>query len=231
MKIERRFIKGAEVRALDGSAGSPSIAGYAAVFNEFYTLYEDDGAAFGDNGLIVRETITPGAFDPVMDNDVRCLFNHDADNVLGRSTNGTLAMGQDAKGLEFVNAMDETRIGKDVHAFIKRGDVTGCSFAFTVEDDPNAWVEDVSPTGQLRFTRTIRKMKRLYDVGPVTYPAYEQTSVDARKLITELRSANSASDIPEAILLRIENRKPAPAGMSAEVKAAWQKQTELRTTL
>lgn len=195
MRIERRFFKGAEVRvASDAEAtAGPKIQGYAAVFNEFYVLYEDPG-------FLVRETIVPGAFTPVMSDDVRCLFNHDADNVLGRTTSGTLVLAQDAKGLSYANVMDETRIGKDVYLFVKRGDVSGCSFAFIVRKA--TWDEEELDNGVTRWTRKIEEMEQLFDVGPVTYPAYEQTTVDAR----ELRSADT---IPEDILRRIKAGKPA----------------------
>lgn len=214
MRVERRFSKGAVVRAQE-SAAAPSgkIEGYAAVFNEFYVLYED-------SGFQVRETILPGAFTGVMDNDVRCLFNHDADNVLGRSTNGTLVMSQDENGLGYVNLMDETRIGKDVYSFVKRGDVTGCSFAFIVKRA--VWDEE-EVDGVTRWTRKIEEMEQLFDVGPVTYPAYEQTTVDAR----ELRFADA---IPTEIMERIKAGRPAP-GMSEEHKAALIRQTEINTTL
>lgn len=219
MRVERRFIKGAEVRALAENS-APRIEGYAAVFNEFYQLYQDPN-------FEVRETIAPGAFTPVMQDDVRCLFNHDADNVLGRSTNGTLVFTQDDKGLVYANIMDpDTRIGKDVYAFIKRGDVTGCSFAFTVSKAE--WVEEELESGVTRWTRTISAMEKLYDVGPVTYPAYEQTSVDAR----ELRSAEAFADLPADICNRIKAGKVVAApGMSEDVRAALVKQTEINTTI
>lgn len=200
MKVERRFSKGAEVRAaeVDATTGVPKIEGYAAIFNEEFVLYED--ASYR-----VVEIISPGAFSDVMSDDVRCLFNHDANKVLGRSTNGTLAMAEDSKGLFFTNQMDaETRIGKDVYQHVKRKDVTGCSFAFIVSK--STWTEE-EKDGVYNVTRTIQKLSNLYDVGPVTYPAYEQTSVDAR---AEMRSAAGPfADMPDDIRTRIEAGKPA----------------------
>ncbi len=172
--IERRFNSNAQVRAVrtDGANdGAAKIAGYAAVFNEEFVLYEDDAYR-------VREIIAPGAFSDVLGDDVRCLFNHDADNVLGRSLNGTLTMRQDPRGLRFQNALDrKTTVGNNVYQFVKRGDVTGCSFAFIVAED--SWDEATQADGRTVVTRTILKLKQLFDVGPVTYPAYEQTTVSA----------------------------------------------------
>jgi len=185
MKIERRFTKGAEVRATETAAHTPQIEGYAAVFNADYVMYED-------STFRIVERIKPGAFTPVLDADVRCLFNHDRDNVLGRTTNGTLSIAQDDKGLSYKNEMNnETRIGKDVHQFVQRKDVTGCSFAFTVGKD--SVTREKTADGRYLLTRTIEEIDGLYDVGPVTYPAYEQTSVSAR----EERSA--ADELPASV--------------------------------
>jgi HK97 family phage prohead protease len=199
MTIERRFSKGAEVRAVGDAAVTLKIGGYAAVFNEDFVLYED-------SSYRVVERIAPGAFTDVMSDDVRCLFNHQPDHVLGRTGNGTLNLMQDDKGLAFNNDMDaDTRIGRDVYQFVKRGDVTGCSFAFIVSK--STWTEE-DTDGVTNVARTIEKISSLYDVGPVTYPAYEQTNVDARLL--ELRSAQGPfADMPADLVSRIRAGKPA----------------------
>lgn len=181
--IERRFVKGAEVRTAKGE--KPQIDGYASVFGEEYVLY--DSPSFR-----VVERIAPGAFTRALkeNQDVRCLFNHDPDNVLGRSTNGTLRMSEDKKGLKFENELDtRTRIGQDVQAFIDRGDVSGCSFAFNVTKQ--SWRDELKD-GKEISERTIEDVD-LFDVGPVTYPAYEGTSVASRSWLdgapAEIRSA------------------------------------------
>jgi HK97 family phage prohead protease len=175
MLVERRFSKGAQVSAVsqrDGVvSGASKIAGYAAVFNEEYALYEDEGYR-------VIEIIAPGAFSDVLSDDVRCLFNHAPDNVIGRTGNGTLTMKQDSHGLRFSNVMDtKTTIGANVLQFVRLGDVTGCSFGFIVAEQE--WSEATQADGRTVLKRTITKLKQLFDVGPVTYPAYEQTSVMA----------------------------------------------------
>lgn len=225
MSVERRFNKGGEVRAIVATDGPPlpQITGYAAVFNEEFVIYEDED-------FRVVETILPNAFTQVMADDVRCLFNHNANKVLGRTTNGTLALMQDDKGLAFNNAMDsETPTGREVYQFVKRQDVTGCSFAFIVAEDE--WTDGVEINGQLNFKRTIKRMKQLFDVGPVTYPAYEQTSVDAR-LLEQRGGTGPFAEIPEEIRKKIAAGKSAPIlGLTEEQKSAYRKQTEIRTTV
>jgi uncharacterized protein len=199
MTIERRFVKGAHVRAKGGD--KPGIEGYAAVFNEQYVLY--DGGSFR-----VVELIKPGAFARVLreKQDTRCLFNHDPDNVLGRTTNSTLRISQDKDGLPFENDLDlRTTVGQNVQAFIDRGDVTGCSFAFTVATQ--VWREEKTADGVTISTREIEEIESLFDVGPVTYPAYEGTSVSPRGAaeLMEARSRVLAIDgLPAEVRSQIE---------------------------
>ncbi len=159
------------------STGPRRIAGYAARF---------DGQA--DLGGFI-ERIRPGAFARVLKSkpDVRCLFNHDANNILGRTSAGTLALSEDSQGLKFSCELPDTQFANDLWKSISRGDVCGCSFAFTVRSD--TW-----PTAT---TREIVDIEKLYDVGPVTYPAYESTSVDARRelVAAECRSARECKSV------------------------------------
>lgn len=194
--MERRFLKGAQVRAKAGD--KPGIEGYAAVFNEEYVLYED-------TGMRMVETIAAGAFSDVLAQDVRCLFNHEPDNVLGRTTNKTLRLAEDDKGLSYDNDLDtRTTIAQNVQAFIERGDVTGCSFAFTV--DQQSWRESQAQDGKMTiYSRVIEKIGMLYDVGPVTYPAYEATSVSPRS--QEMRSRIlSMEGLPAELRSRLMKR-------------------------
>jgi hypothetical protein len=131
-----------------------NVVGHASVYN---TMSEDLGG--------FREIIAPGAFDDVLENDVRALINHDGNLILARTTSGTLKLSTDEKGLKYEFDMPQTSYGKDLAISMKRGDVTQSSFAFTVENDN--W-----ETKDGMDVRTITKVKRLFDVSPVTYPAY-----------------------------------------------------------
>lgn len=156
---ELRFLKAAEVRA----TGTMRISGYAAVFNQWS---EDLG------GFI--EKIAPGAFSRSIKTgaDVRALFNHDPNLVLGRTRSKTLELVEDCVGLLFKNALPQTSAARSVYASIKRGDVTECSFGFSVRKD--SW-------NSAGTERTLLDVE-LFDVGPVTFPAYSQTSVQARSI-------------------------------------------------
>ena len=158
-KVERRILSKAEVRTTKKGV----IEGYAAVFG---ALSDPIPGGF-------REKIAPGTFSRAIreGQDVRCLFNHNVDLILGRTRSGTLALSQDSAGLAFECQVADTSAGRDVFTAIERRDIDGCSFSFaTVED---FWSSD----GQ---TRTLLDVN-LFDVGPVTTPAYPQTSVAASR--------------------------------------------------
>ena len=145
------------------SDGKTVIVGYAAV----YYVSGDPGTEYVlSPGLVER--IRPGAFEKaVRSDDVRALFNHSPDHVLGRLKSGTLRLTSDSVGLRYAIDPPNTQMGRDICEMIGRGDVSGSSFAFDVAaehyvDDANAGV-------------TVRELTelQLFDVGPVTYPAYE----------------------------------------------------------
>ena len=113
-----------------------------------------------------REKIDKGAFDGVLDNDVRAFFNHDPNFLLARTSSGTLKLGVDKRGLKYSFDVPDTTAGRDLLVSMKRGDITQSSFAFTVEKD--SWTDGEKGTE----IRTINKVGRLYDVSPVSIPAY-----------------------------------------------------------
>ena len=144
----------------DGKVVNTRIKGHAAVFNEFADI-------FG-----FRERILPGAFTrAIKDDDVRALFNHDSNFVLGRNKSGTLDMTEDKRGLAVDIDLPDTQLVRDmVLEPINRGDVSQMSFAFRVIQDEWRHFDDKPDE------RDIKEV-RLYDVSPVTYPAYEGTDV------------------------------------------------------
>jgi HK97 family phage prohead protease len=204
--IERRFTKGAKVRA-KGDDAKPGLTGYAAVFGQDYVIYDS-------KSFRMVERIKPGTFTRAIDEeqDVRGLFNHSADNVLARTTNSTLQLVQDTKGLAFDLDLDtRTHIAQDVRCFVDRGDVTGCSFAFSVRKQ--TWTE-TEEDGFTTYQREIEDVD-LFDVGPVTYPAYDATSVSARTAAAfarELRSAPWAEGMPAEIRAKIAARADVVTG-------------------
>jgi hypothetical protein len=148
------------------------VTGHAAVFN---SLSEELWPG-------VKEKIANGAFRDVLDNDVRLLFNHDPNHVLGRTKAGTLTLTEDAIGLKIRADLPDTTMARDLAVSMQRGDVDGMSFAFEV--DP----EDVRTVEKDGFqVDTILRVKRLYDVSVVTYPAYPAASAKIRAI--EITSA------------------------------------------
>ena len=145
--------------------GKLYIEGYFAVFDSPYPLW--DGA---------EEVIKPGAFEGVLTQDVRALVNHDTTLVMGRTTAGTLLLKQDETGLwgQIEINRDDTD-AMNLYARVQRGDVSQCSFGFDIERETFVDLGD----GRCRWE--IEKVNPLYEVSVCTFPAYEATSVSARK--------------------------------------------------
>lgn len=141
------------------------IEGYFIRFNEETELW--DG---------VFEEVAPEAVDDSLkNNDIRCLFNHDTNIVLGRTGNGTLELRKDEKGLfgrVKINPNDKQAL--DIYARIERGDINACSFGFNIINEEIQNRDD----GTVKFI--LRKID-LHEVSPVTFPAYPTTSIEARK--------------------------------------------------
>jgi HK97 family phage prohead protease len=155
------------VEVRDGEA--PKIRGLAAAYGKWSL----------DIGF--REIIEPGAFDRVLSRkglDVVAFFDHDG-QPLGRTTSGTLRLSVDDRGLNYENDPPDTQLGRDVVTLIRRRDLFGSSFAFTVEPKGEVWTHDEKGNA----TRTIREFSGLYDVSVVTHAAYgKATSVAVRAL-------------------------------------------------
>lgn len=171
MKPEQRMISAAacELRALPAEGDQPAkIVGYAAVFDQ-------ESEPLG--GFV--EVIAPGAFDDVLGADVRGLFNHDPNYLLGRTASGTLVLSVDAVGLRYEITPPDTQTVRDlVLAPLARGDLSGSSFAFRVARGGDRWDED----GDGRVIRTITRVGELLDVGPVAFPAYPDSTAAQRSL-------------------------------------------------
>lgn len=161
---EYRYID-SELRADDTDA--PIIEGYAAVFDQWADIY----------GGMWKEKIQSGAFaKTIQEADIRALFNHDPNIVLGRNRAKTLRLSEDDFGLKSeIDINKDDPDGMKVFSKIKRGDVTQMSFAFRVIKEQ--WDDE--------YKERILQEVKLYDVSPVTYPAYPQTSIKARSLLME----------------------------------------------
>ncbi|HBT2489138.1 TPA: HK97 family phage prohead protease [Klebsiella aerogenes] len=157
-----------EVRAEQHDDQPTHIIGYGSVFNS------RSEPLWG-----FREIIKPGAFDDVLGDDVRGLFNHDPNFILGRSSSGTLSLSVDDKGLRYDIVAPATQTIRDlVLAPMQRGDINQSSFAFRVARDGEHWYEDDEGI----VIREISRFSRLFDVSPVTYPAYQEADSGVRSM-------------------------------------------------
>ena len=188
---ESRFLAASiELRAAAEGEEPKKIFGYAAKFNS-------RSENLGSEGYQFYEILQPGAFDDVLQDDVRALFNHESSAILARSKNGvgSLAIGIDATGLWYEFEAPDTQVGRDLMTSLKRGDVDQSSFSFTVGKDGQEWKETKDGDGPTIFTRTIKKIARLFDVSPVTYPAYPDATVALRSL-AEFRKEETPEQSP-----------------------------------
>jgi len=162
----------------------PKIVGYSAVFDQ---LSEDLGG--------FREKIAKGAFSKtIKESDIKALFNHDPNYVLGRNRNSTLTLEEDDHGLKVEIEPPDTQFANDLVKQIERGDIDQMSFGFITKADE--WDE--------KGKEPIRTLKdvELFDVSPVVFPAYEQTAVAVRStdevykdFIRQSQEAQKSDDI------------------------------------
>lgn len=143
--------------------GQEVVVGYGSIWN---SRSENLGGFY--------EYISPDAIsqETIDKSDVRALINHDPNLVLARSTAGNLTLSVDEKGLRYEFSIPETSYGKDLAINMKNGNINQSSFAFTVGSDEWSTDEDGNDI------RTITSIEKLYDVSPVTYPAYSQAESD-----------------------------------------------------
>ena len=160
----------AEAKLETRADGTRRLSGYAAVWDQVADL----GYA--------KEVVRRGAFTKTLqEGDPASVWNHDSNYVLGRKSAGTLRLSEDERGLRYEVDPPETTWAKDLLVSIERGDVRGMSFSFeAVHADMS--LNDGEPLRELREVK-------LYEVGPVTFPAYEGTEVQVRSAFRTLAEA------------------------------------------
>lgn len=192
MSIWKRtgILRGADFTTREAD-GNLYIDGYFAVFNSEYWLWSD-----------AYETIDPGAFNLETDVDVRALTNHDTTLVLGRTTAGTLTLRVDERGLFgtiLINAEDQDAC--NLYARVKRGDVSQCSFGFDILQESVEHRDDGMTVWHLQRVK-------LYEVSVCTFPAYEETGVQARKTELEHIRQRQLESWRADALARIRGKSP-----------------------
>jgi len=167
------------------------IRGYAAIYNS-------DSEWMGG----FYEQIEMGAFDDVMDNDVRAYLNHDENLLLGRVSSGTLRIGTDKRGLFYEVDLPNTTYANDLVELMKRGDINQSSFAFLIGED--RWEQRDGKT-----YRIISKVSRLLDVSPVAQPAYPEATSElkTRDLETETKEETTAAAVEDTASEVVETKE------------------------
>lgn len=178
-----------EIRAIDQSDfkvetradGKKVITGYAIRYN-----------VLSQNLGWFREQIHPNALDEADMSDVVALYNHDPNIVLGRSSAGTLKLEKRADGLYYEITPPDTQAARDLLTSIERRDVQGSSFGFQSKPGGSDWDTDPATGGEVR---TVKKIARLFDISPVTYPAYLQTDTGvAKRSYEEFKKTQKPAD-------------------------------------
>lgn len=148
------------------------VHGYATTFDDPYVLWED-------RDIVVREIIDHDALLNADMSDVIMQVNHEG-RVFARNSNDTLSLVPDAHGLGVEAYLGGTDLGRGVFQDIAGGYMTKMSWAFTVERDE--WKSEQAPDGRQLETRTIKAVKKIYDVSVVSIPANDATEISARNL-------------------------------------------------
>lgn len=182
-------VRSGEFKTREDSEGL-KIEGYFAVFNSNYEMWE--GAS---------ESIAPNAFDSSLAGDVRALTNHDTTLVLGRTIANTLELKTDSHGLwgsVKINPNDSDAM--NTYARVQRGDVSQCSIGFMIRSEET----DLKDDGSIHWTITDVD---LFEVSVCTFPAYEETSVNARhRDLSDIKSRR-ADEWKARMLNRIKSDK------------------------
>ena len=186
--IGKEYRSFTEFRAAEDSAEGLWIEGYAATFNSPTVLYTYDGIEY-------KEQIASSAFTATDMTDVILNYDH-AGKVMARTRNKTLQLTIDSKGLSVRASLDGTEEGRRLYEEVKGGYLDKMSFAFSVDTNGDEY-------DQATHMRTIRKVKRLYDVSIVSMPAYNDTSVSARNYFqTVAKMDQKAQELRAKLLLQ-----------------------------
>jgi HK97 family phage prohead protease len=177
IEIERRYVPSVvePIELEERSAAAPVIKGISPPFN---SKSEDLGN--------FREVFAPTAFDKVVGRhrndprggvDVVALFDHEGQPI-GRTTNDTLKLSIADRGLAYAISPPDTTLGRDIVTLVRRGDLFGASFAFSIAQGGESWTQEADGSA----VRTISEVANLYDVSVVTRPAYPSSSAALRSL-------------------------------------------------
>lgn len=194
---ERRF--DFQVRAAEGESQEMWVEGYATRFESPTTLYEGQS-------YVITEQIMRGAFDSCNMADVIFNYNHTG-KVMARTRNKTLQLAVDNDGLFIRARLDGTEEGRRMYDEIQGGYVDKMSFRFTIAEEKRI---ETQAANTFNIEYQVTKIKKLYDVSAVDIPAYDDTSIEARRAsaeeILETRKRSEAEAEAELELARTKAR-------------------------
>ena len=150
------------------------VRGYATTFDDPYVLYED-------KDMVIREIIDHDALKDADMSDVIMQYDHEG-RVYARTSNNTLTVTPDAHGLGMEADLGGTDLGRGLFQEIQGGYTTKMSWGFTVNRDRDEWTSETAPDGRALETRTIKSVRKVYDVSAVSLPANDATEISARNL-------------------------------------------------
>ena len=162
-----------EIRIAEIRAAEPTADGKQTLILRGRPIIYDTPTLIEDGSGSYTEIIRSGALDGADLSDVRLLYNHDLGKVPLARTPKTMRLTLDSEGLTFEAVLPETAGAKEVYEAVRRGDLTGMSFAFKVPEGGDFYDAYTN-------TRTIRQIAKVYECSVVPYPAYPTTSVEAR---------------------------------------------------
>jgi HK97 family phage prohead protease len=162
----------------------------------YFALYESETELWEGS----YEIISKGAFDSSLNKDVRALWNHNTQYVLGRSKNGSLTLKADDKGLFGTIKLPNTQYANDLYELVSRGDIDQASFGFNIIDEE---LEELASGGY----RWRLKDVDLHEISVVTFPAYENTTVQARQKQVQEIEQRKLQEKKDALSKRLKGLK------------------------
>lgn len=180
--MERRISVSPETRARVTNEETRTIRGYGIVFNK-------ESVDLRANGRVFREVIRPEAVRGVNLNNILSMHNHRSERLLGTTASGTMRTGVDSVGVWYEVDLPNAPTGHDVLESVRRGDTPGSSFQFDIRSDGDKW-----SMREGKAFREVTQFNGVYEMGPVSEPAYPDTSISARSL-----EALEALDAPEIV--------------------------------
>lgn len=184
--MERRTVVTPETRAKVVNADTRTIRGYGIVFNK-------DSVDLRAGGRVFREVIRPEAVRNVDFSNLLSMHNHRSERLLGNTASGTMRTGVDSVGVWYEVDLPNAPTGHDVFESVQRGDTQGSSFQFDIRGDGEKW-----SMREGKAYREVTQFNGVYEMGPVSEPAYPDTSIAARSLeALEALQEPATIEIPE----------------------------------